>query len=537
MPERLRFDLRQERWIPCERPDGSRELVGIERALVEAHTFAAIHDESPLVTAALHRLLLAILQRVFAPRTMDEWIALYEARAFDAAKIRAYLDEWAERFDLFHPERPFLQVRGLAKVLLDERGKEPEPTSARRFAIETSSYSGAVNLFDPLPSEAALRPDEAARSLLGYLGYTPGGRIQNEATSWDGGRLRPGAIALVRGDTLAETLVFNLLVHARRAADDLPPWERASIERRVRASRGPVDLLVWPSRRVELLAERDGGGAIAVRHVLTAAGERLEGDAPDPMFTFVTRDPKKPPFAVRIDPDRALFRDSAALFEAVAPAQHFHSRPAACTQLAEAIAEGAVPRSARFQVELLGLASNQAAIDLWRAERLPLPGSLLTDGARLGTLRAALGLTEELARQLDFRVLGTLAENAIAPGERTAHKEDIGNLKRALGGMAAYWSALGRAFPAWLDALGSADPDAHLAPWKAILRKTAHDVLSEAERRLGTNARALQAGAKARGALSFVLGSVLGPAGRSQIDSPTAERSTAPDTAIEGAPT
>ncbi len=513
MPETIRYDLLHEPWIPCERPDGSRVLVGIEEALVEAHTFAALHDESPLVTATLHRLLLAVLQRVFLPRTEEDWVALWKAPSFDATKVRSYLTSWRQRFDLFHPERPFLQVANLREVLLRERGKDPEPTQAWRLAMEVSPYSNAIHLIDPLPDNPELSPREAALSLLAFLAFTPGGRIQNESDSWGQGTVRGGAVVLVRGNTLQRTLLCNLVCRPQRQPEDVPPWERETPTRRIaRAPYGLVDLLVWPSRRVQLLTAQDEGGSISVRDVVTAAGERLESDVPDPMFAYVVRDPKKPPVAVRIKLDRSVWRDAAALFDATTGADA-HRRPLACTQLAELIRNGEVPRTARFQVELFGLAHSppQAPIHLWRADRMPLPPALLTDGTRIAALRDALSIAESLGEAIDFKVLGTLAENALAPSNRDAHKDDIRHLKLALGAMPAYWSILGQAFGAWLDALGSAaDLDAALTQWKRILRATARKVVVDAELHLGTGARALQAGAKAERVLRRVLREVLG---------------------------
>ncbi len=524
MPDTISYDLLHQPWLPCERPNGSRVLVGIEEALIQAHTFSALHDESPLVTATLHRLLLAILQRVFLPETMAEWVTLWDVAAFHPAKVRDYLTKWKDRFDLFHPDRPFLQVANLRQILQKERGKDPEATEAWRLSLEASRYSGATSLFEALPPEHGLEPKQAARALLGYLGFTPGGRIQNESESWKAGPLRGGAVVLLRADTLHKTLLSNLVWQPRRQPLDLPPWEReASTPRATRAPYGQIDILVWPSRRVELIPRRDTSGTVFVQEVITAAGQRLEADTPDPMFGYVVRDPKRPPLAIRIEKERSVWRDAAALFDAATGADVFR-RPAACTQLAELVRDGIVPRAARFQVEILGLASNQAAIDLWREDRMPLPPVLFTDGPRLSALRQSLSHAEDLAKAIDFKVLGTLAENTLAPSNRDAHKEDVRQLKDALGAMSAYWSTLGQNFGVWLDALGSTeDIDAEVARWKGILRATARKVVADAELHLGTGARALQAGAKANQKLRRVLLEVLGtPVGSAPTQTATA---------------
>jgi CRISPR system Cascade subunit CasA len=417
--EPLSFDLLHEPWIPCERPDGTRVLVGIEAALVEAHTFAALHDESPLATAMLHRLLLAILQRVFLPKTMEDWVALWEVEAFDATRVRAYLGQWKERFDLFHPERPFLQVAKLAEVLKKERGSDPEPTFAWRLAMEASVYSNAAHLFEALPPEPDLAPAKAALALLGFLAFTYGGRINNETASWAQGNVRPGAVVLVRGATLRQTLLLNLLWRREASPKDLPPWEcDESATRATRAPFGTVDQLIWQSRRVQLLGARDALGRTFVREAVTAAGARPDGDHPDPMFAYFVRDAEQGPVAMRIERDRAAWRDATAIFEAAASKRDFR-RPRACEQLATLIDEGIVAREARFAVEVLGLATapGKPQIRLWRAERLPLPLALLKDGTRVAALRLALTLAEDLGKELDYDVLGVLARNGLAPSQ------------------------------------------------------------------------------------------------------------------------
>ncbi len=398
-PDAFRFDLVHEPWIPCERRDGSRALVGLDVALVEAHTLAAVHDESPLATATLHRVLLAILHRVFAPRTIDDWRTLWESGRFDTGRVRAYFDTWRGRFDLFHVDRPFLQVGRLEDVVQRERGKAPEATAAFRLSLETSQHSAATQLFEPEPPDAAIEPAHAARALLGYLAFTPGGRIQNDAESRKSGNLRGGAVVLLRGSSLHETLLLNLIWRRERPAADVPPWERVDpIRRAVRSPCGLVDHLVWPSRRVRLVPTRDARGNVVVRDVVTAAGEDMDDQYADPMFGYVVRAPKRPPFAVRIDRDRGAWRDAGALFD-LATGKGERRRPLACEQLAELISKSTIPRSARFSIDLLGLASNQASIRLWRAERMPLPPPLLVDGPRMAILRRALEEAEAARRR------------------------------------------------------------------------------------------------------------------------------------------
>src|SRR5581483_3449263 len=101
------FDLIESPWIPVIE-GGERREVGLREALVRAHAFREITDPSPLVVVSLHRLLLALIHRaVNGPADEVAWAELWEAGALPAEAVNSYLDAWRERFDLFHPQRPF----------------------------------------------------------------------------------------------------------------------------------------------------------------------------------------------------------------------------------------------------------------------------------------------------------------------------------------------------------------------------------------------------------------------------------------------
>ena len=114
------FNLIDEPWIPCAPPGGEEpRLLSLRAALTNAHEWREIMDDSPLVVVALHRLLIAILHRVYrGPRNVEAWRAIQAHGRFDAASIGQYLDEWRPRFDLFDVEHPFYQVAEMAGRML-----------------------------------------------------------------------------------------------------------------------------------------------------------------------------------------------------------------------------------------------------------------------------------------------------------------------------------------------------------------------------------------------------------------------------------
>lgn len=106
------FNLIEKPWIPCLTFDGERVELGLQDSLVQAHELREIYGDTPLETAALYRLLLVVLHRVFGPRNSSDWIKMWRRRqqGFDSSALDAYLQHWHHRFDLFDQEHPFFQV-------------------------------------------------------------------------------------------------------------------------------------------------------------------------------------------------------------------------------------------------------------------------------------------------------------------------------------------------------------------------------------------------------------------------------------------
>ena len=122
---RFSFNLVDEPWIRClvqprapsgQRSAGAIEHLGLRETLVRAHELLGIAGDAPPVTAALYRLLLAVLHRCSGrsgssgPEDVEQWEMLWQRGQFDSARVNAYLDHWRRRFDLFDDSQPFYQT-------------------------------------------------------------------------------------------------------------------------------------------------------------------------------------------------------------------------------------------------------------------------------------------------------------------------------------------------------------------------------------------------------------------------------------------
>lgn len=123
--------------------------------LANAPNLREITCETAIQSTAILPVALAVLHSVFGPRDFDAWHALWQARAFDMSRIDDYLDRWRERFDLFHAERPFMQMpdaRVDAKSMI--------------HLIHPIGNTGALFSHVNDASGIKLSPAEAARYLL-----------------------------------------------------------------------------------------------------------------------------------------------------------------------------------------------------------------------------------------------------------------------------------------------------------------------------------------------------------------------------------
>ncbi len=526
------FDLIEQSWIPCiVRGSEEPRLLGLREVLVAAPGIQAISDPSPLITVALHRLLLAILHRNFGPQTESDWAEMWVRGSWDLDALDGYLDRWHDRFDLFDERHPFYQVASL----------EPEyAVQVSKLATELSSGNNAT-LFDHTTAFSDLRfsPDTAARYLLACQSFSVGGLVSyrsrhgesaNPYKYADASPLTKSALTLVRGNNLFETLMLNLIRYSPEdelpfpsEADDAPAWELdAETQAAERHPRGYLDLLTWQSRRVRLIPEMDERGCTVVRRVVLMKGyqfpEAGERYGRETMLAFVrnTRPGEDPWPAIGFQEGRAVWRDSLALFQSVSGERQ---RPKVLDWLNDLAFDGHVERSQTLPLDLYGMTTDRANVLLWRHERLPLPLEYLSNDKLLDKLRVALDVAEETstlfrtgydsvrtedgARTVP-RPIQVLARSLLTTSEeREPDREALRQLCEHLAPERLYWSRLDTEFRRFLvDLAQDVDEEGEygtrLVPaWMRTVRTAAWETFREVTNDLGTSARALRAVAQA----------------------------------------
>lgn len=429
-----RFNLIDEPWIPVRFPDGTRAELGVRDTLLRAKVIAVIEDPSPLVVAALHRFLLAVLYRALeGPTDIDQAKDWFKA-GLPADKIEAYLEQWRHRFWLFDETAPFFQIADF----------DPKKWNAWTVLAAEHNANNAKVLFDHIDvtRPGDIPESKAVRWVLAIQTFTLGGG-NSEFQYTKGAPSTKTAMLLPLGRNLEDTLLLCLVPQNRAVfAQDLPVWERdaeavASLKSGVkRGISGYADRYSWRARSIRLRGDEAGN----VSALAFASGvENASKDSLDPMLAYrVDKDKGRLPIQFK---ERGLWRD----FDSLLPDD---------TRLAPAVIEHAAALTSfardRFPQSILalGLANNpriEAKIEYWRMECFALPQALLGDRAIRTEIRQLLGDAEETQKAL-WQACRRFARDLLSRGEREPDGKDVGKFVEQMPAIASYWSRLEAAF-------------------------------------------------------------------------------------------
>jgi len=429
-----RFNLIDEKWIPVRLPDGARDELGIRDTLLRCREIAAIEDPSPLVVAALHRFLLAVLYRALqGPTDIDQAKALFR-NGLPGEKIAGYLEKWRDRFWLFDEKYPFYQVLGYEPK--EEKGKKKwRPWVA--MAAEHNADNAKV-LFDHVGiTGAGLIPSSAAvRLLITCQTFALGGG-NSDFSYTRSGPSATSAMIVPLGMNLLDTLVLSLVPENREVLEcDIPVWERepespALLQQGAeRAINGLADLYSWRTRSVRFNFHADGR---TVGELLFASGVAcLSQNHVDPMFAYRIDDKRgKLPIQFR---DRGLWRD----FDSLLP-DGSHLAPQAMEH-ATALTRSKRERFPR-SVIVLGQSNNKAKIEYWRMECFALPEALAGDHFIRTDIRQFLADAEDAQKSL-WMACRSFARDILSRGDRKPAGKDISGFVEQIPANSWYWSTL-----------------------------------------------------------------------------------------------
>jgi CRISPR system Cascade subunit CasA len=516
------FNLIDRPWLPCLWLDGRAEELSLRDVFTHAMQLADVRGDTPPETAALYRLLLAILYRAFDEpnRWLKQWEGFWRAGIWDTARLEAYLTQVQPAFDLFDPHRPFWQAPNLESRI--------ETVSSLRAHLA----SGADATWFDHTTEASGYPmtaAQAARALVAIQAFGLAG-TKGPTMSFNNAPCSRGVVFVVKGQTLFKTLMLNLFDPnlpgyglKRATGDDRAIWEVTKpFAKSPKRPYGYLDYLTWPNRRVLLLTE-DGA---TVREMRYEPGIKVEVDVFNPMMHWEaankkgkkTDDGKKAisHYALPFRLEKAFWRDSVALLAAARfgssdPAQS--KPPAAFNWIDNLIADGVLSNTHALRYEALGMCtkSGQDKTYFYRAETMPLPLAYLNHDQAdelVGKLGNAMKTANQVEKRLYF-ALNLLAELVLSPtaDQKSGRKpdgKDVNNLLKGWDAETFFWNGLERPFQELLITLPD-EPDKARDAWHTTLGRRARQAFDRAALAAGTSPRAHKAIAQAEAKLNFGL--------------------------------
>jgi CRISPR system Cascade subunit CasA len=481
--------------------DGSITELSLRETLARAHELRGLQGDSPLETAALHRLMLAVIHSALrGPADENAWAKLWNARQWDMKELDTYLKEWHDHFDLFDKERPFYQVKnnkgGRQKIPNDVLPDVSSGVNATLFSHTLDENSIVLSSAKAIRTLLVMQ----TMSIAGGWGMAP-----RESSDAPWGR---GVIFLVEDDNLFGILMLNLLKYPDKEVmpsgdNDAPVWEMKDPFKLKREEPvGYLDYLTYQNKHVSLIPEGDEEYPV-VREMMISQGLKLNYSTTlDPMKHY--RKDKKDGYKVLLFfEEKALWRDSSTLFKVHNPTTTRPTRN--FSWLANLSLEGKVDKHSTYRFMALGMATKpgQAKIEFYRHENMPMPLSYLNDEILADKLKEALTYAEE-TKSILWQATSAMANIFISPtsdlkGGRRPDPADVAKLLKHWGAESNYWAKLETAFMQFIQDLPN--DLSSMDRWKKTLQDTAREAFAGAERLAGESTNALKAAVKGRGML------------------------------------
>ena len=277
------FNLLDEPWIVVRTTGNVTKEVSILDLFAHAHEYRGLAGELPTQDIAVMRLLLAVMHAAFVTEDIEDrddavelWKALWENRKFPYEVIEQYLEEYRERFWLFHPETPFYQLANIRQAMDSFNGKPGGKAAGKETEEKLKPVARLIGELFQSDNKLRLAPmragegqkslsyAEAARWLLHLNGFDD--NAAKKPTPKTIGYLGQLGIIIVEGKNLFETLMLNFVLVDQRdeifadgQVEKGAYWEKPvcdKIENLVVQPRAQKELLTMQSRRILLKREK-----------------------------------------------------------------------------------------------------------------------------------------------------------------------------------------------------------------------------------------------------------------------------------------
>jgi len=483
---RASYDVLTESWIPVLRRDGSRDALGVKACIEQAQSILEIHDSSPTVEFGLYRLLIAFVLDALIwadrrPEIAEDLGEIMEEGRFDADLIGRYLEDCGDVFDLFHPEKPFLQTK------TDSKGHKP----IAAMCPTVPSGTNVGHWHHQTEDEIEVSAQVAAQWLVTIAPFmTAGGAGLSPSING-----APGIYVLPQGASLFQTIVMNLPLRIdQESGGGAIAWRSARIPGGERTQATAVEAMTWRPRRIQLIPEIAPQGDVRVRRMKFEKGDRAHLDWVDPNIAYRYAQEKRTP--IRMRKGRLLWRDAGPLF-LLQGAEHEGPERRVVFRRPDVVEQAAVctGRDGRLVIHAYGMRTDlKMKVFEWVRARWGIPAKLGRSTRLGGLVHQELGRAEDAAYALRTQI------RALFPRGGAGRKEALGLIADRC--ERTYWQQLERKLTPLMSAFAELDsnqaPDdpalivATASEWRQTIERLALEQFERAAKDMDADSDALE---------------------------------------------
>jgi CRISPR system Cascade subunit CasA len=494
------FNVLTDPWIPVIGLDGSRKELGILSCLEQAPKLREIRDPAPIVEFGLYRLLVAfVLDALILAGRRPEHIShlknLIEKGCFEMNLFKDYANKCGDVFDLFHPERPFLQTRMDGKNSKSIAGLFPAVPSGTNVVLWYHEHEDDV--WFSVEQAARLLTTIAPFMTAGGAGLSP---------SINGA---PPLYVLPMGLNLFQTIVINIPLRTKQDRGDEPvAWRQTRVPGDERTHTTTVEALTWRPRCIQLVPDDDN----RVREMYFTKGDSTRLSWIDANVAYKYEKDKVTP--IRLRENRPPWRDIGPLTllredvsgRGTGDNKVAYQRPDVVQQAFEISRE-----DSDLTIQVYGMRTDQnMKIFEWTKSTWSVPAKL-GQSTRLGSLvHHELQRAESAARALRSSIL------ELAPNFERDSKSPVRNLADRC--ERAYWQRLESNFYPLMHGFASLDANAPDNPdliavtansWRNAIKTLAIEQFEAAAADIDADSDALERQVRARTRLERKLEEVI----------------------------
>ncbi len=496
------FNALTEPWIPVIRMDGSNDELSLWSCLEQAPELREIRDPSPIIEFGIYRLLVAFVldaliltdQRPEDPLDLKSMI---EGKRFDLNLMKDYVEKCGDVFDLFHPERPFLQTKVNTKAKLKSlAGLYPVVPSGTNVNHWQHSHEDDLSVSAQMATRllTTISPFMTA----GGAGLSP---------SINGA---PPIYALPFGKALFETIILNIPLRKQDSGKGLTAWRTKRSPGRECTQATTVEAMTWRPRKIQLIPEMGLDDSPIVRKMKFEKGDSTRLTWIDGSLAY--RFDKNKVTPIRMRENRPIWRDAGPLL-LLNEADHAKGekkvsyRRADVVEQAFTITDSGNP----LVIQVYGMRTDmKMKIFEWVKSALSIPAHL-GQSTRLGSL---VDLELRRAEQTVYRL--QLCIKALYPREGAGNKGALATIKGRC--ERAYWKSLEPRFYPLMTAFAALDSNAPDQPdliaataqnWRDAIRTLALEQFERAAQDMDANSDALERQVLARNRLHQMIRKVL----------------------------